>query len=258
MDTIKQIQNAFYARVLDHKNSTIIQHIRKNQIIPEFRFNVYRNTILQNLAKALEITFPAIWKLVGKECADSLAFAFVRKEINLPETGCLDDWGDQFPEFLQTVSAVAHLVYLRDIAQLEWLKHLSYCAANYRPLNPVTLQKTLDNRLEKLRLFFNPTVFLYSSPFYLKDILELVESPAEKGNIDLQLVPCYAVITRQRHHVLTHWVSQAMFEFLNYIKKRFTLTQSYEYTLQQNPTFDLISALQFLLKNELLWKCGWA
>ncbi|MCL9683842.1 HvfC/BufC N-terminal domain-containing protein [Legionella maioricensis] len=253
---MKQIQNDFYASVFDRKNCAIIPHIRKNQIAPELRFSVYRNTIMQNLAKALEITFPSVWKLVGQECANSLAFAFIRKEINLPETGCLDDWGGKFPGFLQTVNAIASLVYLKDIAQIEWLKHLSYCAANYRPLNPVFLQNMLDSRLEKLRLRFNPTVFLYSSPFFLKEILELVEHPTEKEDIALQVEPCYAVISRQHHQVLIHWVSQDLFDFLNYIKKRCTLTQSYEYMLQVNPTFDLIPALHFLIKNELLWKCG--
>ncbi len=255
MSTIKQIQKDFYARVLDHKDRAIIQHIRKNQIAPEFRFKVYRNTILQNLSKALAITFPAIWKLVGQECADSLALAFVRKEMNLPETGCLDDWGSKFPEFLQTMNAVAHLVYLKDVAQLEWLKHLSYGAPDYQSLNPLTLQKTLDSRQDKLSVLFNPTVFLYSSPFFLKDIFDLVEHPAEKGTIDLQFIPCYAVISRQHHEVLTHWVSQEMFDFLNHIKKRFTVTQSYEYMLQANPAFNLSTALQFLLKHELLWTC---
>lgn len=254
--SLKQIQQDFHEAVLNRKNTVIAKQIRPNQITPEFRFSVYRNTILQNLRNALELTFPAIWKLVGKECADSLAFAFIQDESNLPITNCLDDWGKKFPEFLQSVKPIAHLFYLKDIAELEWLKHLSYGAADYRALSPVRLQKYLVTHIEELYLIFNPTVLFYSSPYSLKNIFDLIENPVGKDKIDLQLAPCYAVITRQYNQVMIHWVSQAMFDFFNYLKKRFTFMQSCEYILKTNPDFDLVAALEFMLKNELLWKCS--
>jgi hypothetical protein len=255
MPTIKQIQENFCAGVMDYQNTDILQHICRNNITPEFRISIYRNTILQNLRHALENTFPAIWKLVGQECADSLAYLFVQDKINLPVNNCLDDWGKKFPKFLQNMKPISHLVYLKDIAQVEWLKHLSYCAKDYQPFDPTKLQKILDNRMEQLRLLFNPTVFLYSSRYFLKDIFDLIEHPDEKDTIDLKPVPCYVVITRHYNHVVIHWVSEEMFNFFSYIKKRFTLIQSYECLLKANPDFDLVAALQFMLKNNLLWKC---
>ncbi|WP_232220652.1 MNIO family bufferin maturase [Legionella tunisiensis] len=184
MSTIKQIQQDFHESVLDRKSTTMINQIRHNQITPEFRFSVYRNTILQNLRHALELTFPAIWQLVGKECADSLAWAFVQDKSNLPVTNCLDDWGEKFPQFLQTIKPIAHLSYLKDIAQLEWLRHLSLYAANYRALSPIKLQQYLDNYLlEDLRLILNPTVFLYTSPYSLKSIFDLIDATIEKEKL---------------------------------------------------------------------------
>lgn len=249
---INKIQNDFCASILNQKNTAILEHICHNSILPEFRLNVYRNTILQNLRRALELTFPAIWTLVGKECADNLALTFIQKKTNLPTSHCLDDWGKQFPKFLRNTKPIAHLVYLQAIAQLDWLKHLSYCAADYRPLDPIILQNTLDNHLEKLRLRFNPSVFLYSSFYCLKDIFDLIDNPNKNKKIQLQLVSSYAVIARQNHHVRTHWVSKEIFEFFNQIKKRCTLMQSYEYMLNINPDFDLTAVLQFISKNALL------
>ena len=141
MSTIKKIQEYFCEGVLDYKNTDILQHICRNKITPEFRISIYRNTILQNLRHALEITFPAIWKLVGQECADSLAYLFVQDKINLPVSNCLDDWGKKFPKFLQNMKPISHLVYLKDIAQVEWLKHLSYCAKDYQPFDPANSTK---------------------------------------------------------------------------------------------------------------------
>lgn len=252
MSPIKTMQNAFCEGVLGQNKDAIIQEIRKTHITAEFRLNIYRTTILQNLRTTLEIIFPGLWKLVGDECANSLAYAFIRDKENFPSTSCLDDWGDKFPDFLNTIESVAHLHYLKDIAQIEWLRHLSYCSQDYKPLDPVLFQKTYNNSLEKLHLVLNPTVFLYSSHYGLKDIFDLIDSPNEHDQVDLQCTPCYVAITRQRNQVVTHWLSKEIFEFLNCINREFTLMQSYECVLEANPDFDLASALQFMFEHELL------
>lgn len=252
MPTIKQIQNDFFDSVLNRKKTAILEQLHYSKILPEFRFNVYRNSIFQNLRRALELTFPTIWKLIGKECADALALTFVQNKNNLPKTNCLDDWGGKFPKFLQEIEAVSHLVYLKDFAQLDWFKNLSYCSSDYQPIDPIKLQNKFDSHPEKLCLRFNPTVFLYSSPYFLKDIFDLIENPTKNDKINLQLIPSYIVISRQHNQVDTHWISKDMFDFFNQIKNRHTLIQSHDYTLQKYPDFDLTTTLQFMLKNGLL------
>jgi hypothetical protein len=248
---INQIQKDFSANLLDQKNTAILEHIRQNKILPECRLHIYRNTIFQNLCRTLELTFPAIWKLVGKECADGLALAFVQKKAHLPMSNCLDDWGEKFPLFLRNTKPVSHLVYLHDIAQLDWLKHLSYGATDHPLFDPILLQKALEDHIEKLRLRFNPSVFLHSSSYALKAICDLIDNPTN-DKIQVQSVPSYVVIARHEHSVFTHWISKEQFTFLNLLKKRCTLLQSYEYMLKKNPDFNLAEALQFMIKNFLL------
>ncbi|ERH41396.1 hypothetical protein N751_17135, partial [Legionella pneumophila str. Leg01/11] len=172
----------------------------------------------------------------------------------LPVTNCLDDWGGKFPQFVQEIEAIKDLVYLKDMAELEWLKHKSYNSADFKALNPLKLQNQLDHCIEEICLVFNPSVYLFSSPYVLKDIIDLIENPNEKINVILQREPCYAVINRQTNHVVTHWLSESQFYFFNSIKKGFTLMQSFELILKTNPDFDLVASLQMLLKNDLLWK----
>ena len=255
MSKIKQIQEYFYEGVLNNDNISIVDDLCINKITPEFRMNIHRNNILENLRYALELTFPAIWKLVGQECADNLAYIFVKDKRNLPVSHCLDDWGGKFPKFLKQVKQLSHLFYLEDIAQVEWLKHLSYCGKDYQPLDPIIFQKISAKHLEKLRLQFNPTLFLHCSSYFLKDIFDLVEHPGEKDIIDLKCVPCYAIINRDHKNVVIYWISGEMFDFIKCIKKGFTLIQSYEYLIKTTPDFDLVATLQFMLKNNLLWKC---
>ncbi|HAU2525121.1 TPA: DUF2063 domain-containing protein [Legionella pneumophila] len=252
MPRMKQIQEFFLNTVLNQQDTAIFKYFCPNEITNEFRFDIYRNTILQNLRHSLEMTFPAIWKLVGKGCADGLALHFIQDKNNLPTTNCLDDCGEKFPLFLKNNPTVSHLLYLKNIAEIEWLKHLSYCSRDCLVFDPQKLQKHLNDRVEKLILLFNPSVFLYSSSYYLKNIFDLIENPTETGSIDFQQIPSYAVISRQKNQTVIHWITHDLFHFLCHIKAGASLGFAYENTLENNPDFDLLTALQFLLRNELL------
>ncbi|ARB91112.2 DUF2063 domain-containing protein [Legionella longbeachae] len=253
MSTMKQIQDDFATTIFNPNEIEFMKNICESTIAPGFRLNIYRNNIFQTLYHALEITFPAVWKLVGKECADNLAAIFCREEENMPKTNCLDDWGADFPRFLQNVEPIRHLIYLPDIAEVEWLKHMSYRAPNFRVIHPLKWSKKLEFP-EKIYLIFNPSVYLFSSPYSLKEIMDLIERPEEKQNIHLRSVECYIVISRQYQRVTIHWISQDMFRFFISLQNGFSLTHAYEAVYEANPDFNLPGALQFIKENHLLWK----
>ncbi len=252
MEKIKQIQTDFREALLENNAKAIINHIRPSQIRAEFRLSIYRNTVNQSLYRALENTFPAIWQLVGKECADSVAFAFLQDEKHFPTTPCLDDWGEKFPIFLHTIQSLKHLVYLKDIATIEWLQHLSYCAEDYHALEPAALEKYEPQNLDELELLFNPSVFLYSSAYTLKTIFDFVAYPEQYEQVELELTPSYVVITRQHNRVWTHWISQELYDFFNYVKTGTTLVQANAYLFKINPSFNLVGVLEFMLRTQLL------
>lgn len=252
---LKQIQQDFKISILDRSNDAIVQHIRLNNIAPEFRLGIYRNTVVHNLCRALELTFPIIWKLVGKECADNLARAFIHAQENLPITNCLDDWGAGFPEFLKNFQPIAHLSYLKDVAQVEWLKHLSYCAADYKPLNPDELKKYWDNQLDHLQIILNPTLFLYSAPYSLSEIFELMENSDTGKQLDLKSKASYALICRPENQVNIFWVNEDLYRFLENIQQQKLLLTAFENTVITFPEFDLLAALQFILLNGFFWQC---
>ncbi|WP_115262274.1 DNA-binding domain-containing protein [Legionella wadsworthii] len=254
MSIIEQIQFNFAKAVFDRSQTQMMQYIRPSHCSAEFRFNIYRNNIIKNLSHALETTFPAIWKLIGRECAHHIASLFCQQEINLPQTNNLDEWGEKFPGFLQKNSSLKGLVYLKDIAEYEWLKYKSYRAPNFKLLNPLELKKKLE-RFGELRLYLNPSLNLLSSLYSLKEVVGFLENPLEGKTIDLQNIPSYAVIYRQNSQVETQWISQDLFHFITLIKNRIPLIKSYEMILENNPQFDLIMGLEFMIKNHLLWKC---
>lgn len=90
------------------------------------RLAIYRNTIYANLKRTLKIIYPGIWSLIGDNCADQLAMMYCSDQANCPNSGCLDDWGKDFPDFIKTVEALQTLPYLSDYAEYEWNKQLAY------------------------------------------------------------------------------------------------------------------------------------
>lgn len=252
--TLKQIQDDFVAQICHPQKQAIASYLKQNPTDSTFRLDIYRNNIMQNLRDALEKIFFNIWQLIGKECADNLAYVFCQTLEHLPVTHCLDDWGSQFPLFLQKNKHLKPLVYLKDIAKLEWLQHKSYRACTFKALDPFILQKKLHHDIEQIGWVFNPSVYLFSSFYGLKDIIDLINDPQKTDHVIFYKEPCYAVISRPFNHVVTYWLSESQFYFLKLLKKGFSLPQSFECVLKKDHAFDLVECLQIVLTNRLLWK----
>src|ERR1700683_4968067 len=82
------------------------------------RLAIYRNTAFATLVNALRLSFPAVQRLVGADFFEAAAQQFIR--ASLPTSAYLNDYGADFPGFLSHFAPAAGLVYLGDVARLEW------------------------------------------------------------------------------------------------------------------------------------------
>jgi hypothetical protein len=79
--------------------------------------NVHRNTVLGGIAKALALTFPTVLWLVGQDAFDRLAAEFAA--AHPPSRARLDEYGEGFPEFLESSPLTTHHACLGDVARLD-------------------------------------------------------------------------------------------------------------------------------------------
>jgi hypothetical protein len=82
------------------------------------RIGIYRNTCIGTLVNALRLSFPAVRRLVGADFFEAAARSFIEQSV--PRSAYLDEYGADFPAFLAAFPPAATLVYLSDVAQLEW------------------------------------------------------------------------------------------------------------------------------------------
>src|SRR5689334_13616467 len=116
MPTLLKVQQAIRDRIVGRDGGEAASLLAAGY--PSNRFEIYRNTVVVALTKALQLNFPAVRNLVGAEFFDDAAQLFIAEHP--PRTAYLDRYGDKFPEFLSNFPPAKPLAYLADVASLEW------------------------------------------------------------------------------------------------------------------------------------------
>lgn len=81
-------------------------------------FAVYRNTVLSGCVEALRANFPSIETLVGPHWMHQAASTYAQQTP--PEDPRLIHYGAAFPALLQALQDSHGLLYLADVARLDW------------------------------------------------------------------------------------------------------------------------------------------
>src|SRR5579862_843890 len=80
--------------------------------------DIYRNTLTGTLLNALRLSYPAVQRIVGADFFDAAAHAFVR--AHPPCSAYLNDYGSELSGFLAAFEPARSLLYLPDVARVEW------------------------------------------------------------------------------------------------------------------------------------------
>jgi hypothetical protein len=219
-------------------------HILVKGTNPRNRLTVYHHTIREKLMDALEISYPLTWKLIGEDCARAAAFAFIKTD-KLPTIGNLCEWGDEFPDFLETYEHTQSLAYLPDFVRLEWLMYRAYAAEDATPRKGEDFANLTPEQYEKLSLKLHPSAYLFKSPHSLEQVMDVLEDKVD--HITLDNKPSFALVLRPHLKVNVHWLKEADFTLLGLIQNGHPLLDALE-TLN-TPEFSFNDFLSFCLKN---------
>lgn len=124
-------------------------------------FAIYRGHAMANLHDALAATYPVVRRLVGDAFFAEAALQFARAHPS--RGGDLDEYGQRFPEFLQSYPHASALGYLGDVARLEWACHESGRAAAAKPLDTASLALVPPRLHEGLRFDLHPAARIVRS-----------------------------------------------------------------------------------------------
>lgn len=248
---LKNIQEQFLNVILNQ--STDMTFVSSPQA--DERINIYRQTILENIRNSLSIIYPGIWQLLGNQCADNLAKAFVMHFKQLPNSGCLDDFGSGFPDFINKIPELNHLYYLYDYANYEFKCHQLYAAVDSVSIDLTYLQHLSESHLDNLCLKFIEASALLSSNHPL-DLIKDILGDDNISSIQLPNRPSFALLARVDNQLMTYWLEQDLWMFIHYLHHGMKLNIALEKVNQKFSNFDLSFALYFIFEKKLVQSCN--
>jgi hypothetical protein len=212
MPTLLELQRAMRAGLIDRNVAEIAGSLGEGYGAD--RLDIYSNTIMTGLTKALRLTFPAVERLVGGEFFDGAADTFIRK--NLPGTACLDQYGGEFADFLRGFPLAASLSYLSDVAALEWLVSRALHAEDREPLELDRLTRIPPEEMSDLRFEPHPAIGLLHADHPADDIWRAVlASDGEAlAALDVTAGPVFLLVERGANGVEVARLPEAEWRFL--------------------------------------------
>lgn len=119
-ENLSKLQSAFITELLARSGESILNST-ESFFAPVEHLTIYKNNQMIGLTKALMETFHVCYKLVGRRSFEFIARHYIREHPSF--TRNLNEYGATFSEFILNFEPAKELIYLSDVAKLEWNIH---------------------------------------------------------------------------------------------------------------------------------------
>ena len=213
--------------------------------------SVYQNNYRGNLQDTLAYAYPVIVELVGKDFFQYLTRHYIARH---PSTsGNLHHYGSEMACFVACFEPAQSLIYLTDVAALEWACYRAYFADDATRLDVNRLSKILPENYPELVLHTDPACCLIRSRYPIATIWNAHQPGAGSDfYIDLTSGPSNSLIHRRNNSVIVSELAEAKAIWLQNILSGVSLGKATTATLECHPDFDLNAALLNLIEFEIL------
>lgn len=183
IEDLKKMQEAFYNGIFDPNLKSIKQAsayiLNTEQLIEAHRLSVYRDSILGGITTALTNIYPVCVALVGEKYFTHMVAGYLKNfPSNSPDIG---NYGEYLPDYIADFEPAKTLIYLADVARLEWFWHKAFNASNdqtsvqnHQPLS--ALQNIQEHELPNIRFHPVSSASILSSPYPIHKIWQVNQS----------------------------------------------------------------------------------
>lgn len=240
---LRELQRGFAGAVLTRDLARFAHAIAPGRLTPAQHLQVYRNNVAISLTDALAAAYPVVARLVGADFFAHAADQFIRRHP--PASGNLHDFGAELAGFLAEFGPATALVYLPDVARLEWAFHEAFHAADHAPFDLARLAGVAPDRYGTLRFTLHPSARLIASPYPIHRIWQ-ANQPAQSGEetIDLAAGPARLLVVRRGLDVEVEALAPAEFVFLSAMAEHAPFAAACARAVAAEPAFDVTQALQ--------------
>jgi hypothetical protein len=253
MPTLRDLQMDFALAIFDGsgKNANLTQYLVDAKLSPKRQLDIYRNNVFGCLTSALKMAYPVVLKLVGVDFFEHLADEFIRKTPS--KSGNLHFFGGELPEFIAELLAANSLIYLPDMAKLEWACHEVFFAEDHPPLQSERLAVVPEDRHESLKFHLHPATRLISSQFPIHQIWETnQEGFTGDPAVNLDRGGVFLLIRRNDYQAVLQPLTEGEWRFLNSFQAGDNISQASVLAQEKDPHFDVGEMLKQYVADSIL------
>jgi len=218
-------------------------------VSPARRLSVYRNNVMHSLSRALGDLYPVVKRLLGAECFQTVAVEFVRRHP--PREPALVHYGRAFPTFLSHATPCRDLLYLGDVARLEWCCHRAFHAADEGTLAAQDLSAVAQSELGAIRLQIHPSIRPLQSRWPVDRIWE-ENLKHTVGTLDLSTPqPCFLLVYRDALQVKVLATTRECWQFFQALATGHCIARAWQSVDAHTEPDALAPLLGFLLSHPL-------
>jgi len=209
-------------------------------------FAVYRNSVLKGCIDALQANFPSLVSLTGAVFFREMARQYALVEP--PRQGELIRYGEFFPAVIAAYPPAMDVLYLADIARLDWLWLEVFCAAPSAGLDTQTLVEMPPEKLGECSLILRDSARWHwhaSLPIFTLWHFNRYHT-ATPENILWRGEGVLLVMNQQR--IEASEISHGAAIFLAACRDGVSLNEASERALQAEPTLDIGPLFTHLLQ----------
>ena len=248
MNALRELQQGFAGIVFDEADNGFDQAIKADGLTGARRLQIYHNSTYINLIDALIAVFPVIHRLVGDEFFRHMAREYIPAHPSV--SGNLHDFGNQFASFISGFAAASELVYLPDVARLEWAYHVVFHAAECAYFDVSKLHQISEQQHGQLTFALNPASRLLSSDYpvlaiwqanqFVQDVLmpsstgkcESGSDNLDESGVDLDAGGSKILIIRRNRQVEFEPLSKGEYVFVHALAQGENFLTACELTVQ--------------------------
>lgn len=211
------------------------------------RQSIYRNNVFVGLVDNIISRFPATRRATGEAFFDALARDYA--DAVKPTSPLMMLYGQSFPEFIDSIPALAPYPWLSDVARLEYAMSQSFHAADAPCLTAEAFSALQPHQLETLIIHLHPACAIVVSSYPLVSLWHMALGKIPAGAID-DLPAQAALITRPYVQVQLRSIDPMGAVFLQQIQKG-TLGLALEHAMSIDANFDLTPHLSLIIEHGL-------
>ena len=260
MNALRELQQGFARSVNGDTDEVYAQTICDAGLSGARRLGIYQHGVAIGFRDALGGVFEVIKKLVGDDYFAHVAESYIQTH---PSTsGNVHDFGENFPEYLETFQGLETLPYLPDVARLEWAYHSAFHSPMGEMLNISKLAQVPESQQNQLTLLLSPACYLLRSNFPVLRIWQINQEAAYNDDssansngddsVDLNEGGVELAIVREGKQIAFHSLNPGAFAMLEAISFGETFNVSCEAALNIDPDCDVGEILQDAVMNRIV------